>query len=87
MNLSTPVPSTRFDGEVQQIVLQDMSSPVPALHDDTEDKQDAHGFSKKCCAWARENCEKIVLLVFLWMAYTLCSMAYSTINPFFPQIV
>jgi hypothetical protein len=23
----------------------------------------------------------------LWMAYTLCSAAYSTINPFFPQIV
>ena len=29
----------------------------------------------------------IILCLFLWIAYTLCNLAYSTINPFFPQVV
>lgn len=53
--------------------------------EEEEDTEDS--FSHKCCAWVRDNCKKIMVTAFLWMAYTLCSMAYSTINPFFPQIV
>lgn len=34
------------------------------------------------CKW-----RNVAVAVCLWLAYTLCSVAYSTINPFFPQKV
>ena len=35
----------------------------------------------------KEKSEKIVMVVSLWIAYLLSSVAFSAIYPFFPQIV
>ena len=42
------------------------------------------------CSWVgqcRRNWRRVAAIVFLWTAYLLCNAAYSTINPFFPQVV
>ena len=37
--------------------------------------------------WRRCPLKNVMVCLFLWIAYTLCNVAYSTINPFFPQVV
>lgn len=46
--------------------------------------------TSKTCQWSglrRYNWKNVVVGLCLWLAYTFCNVAYSTINPFFPGIV
>ena len=55
-----------------------------------EEKQTEDTDKHSICARLRTSrCKwrNVVVVVCLWLAYTLCSAAYSIINPFFPQEV
>ena len=68
--------------------IYDDSKVFSSGDDDSEEEDDGGG--DKGCSWisqCRSNWRNIVVVVCLWSAYLLCNVAYSTINPFFPQVV
>ena len=55
-------------------------------------QETAAGCSKGGKNWLALICnwhlmKKIAMVVFLWIAYFLCNIAFSTISPFFPGVV
>ncbi len=56
-----------------------LSAKTPASSDNVKTRRSNW---KKRCNW-----KNVVVCLCLWLAYTLCNVAYSMINPFFPQIV
>ena len=76
--------SGSFDaGEDEQLLDKITVSTDPASS--SGDSQDHGGSSRRVSRKVKWKNAAVALC--LWLTYMLCGMAYSTINPFFPQIV
>ena len=82
-----------LNGAADGMDLMDVSSSSPCSGN-TEPEQNAvnsgrYEVSKESIHTLKKwkTWKKVVVVTSLWIAYLLCTTAYSVINPFFPQVV
>jgi hypothetical protein len=98
-DLRPPRPLISSGGDLEPSISRDLnrdlSSPNGHLgssskeeeEEEEEEKKEEVSCSKKCCPRMMQNWKKIIVVVFLWIAYFMCRAAFSNIAPFFPLIV